>query len=202
MVSLLSILCAFITCVFPSLKNLFPVCSTQARQQLDTSRHKTFLSKFSGFFSIPLDRQPDPSSHISKIPVCLIDISTPPRSIEVFGRRYLLDTFRSIEMPDYIYIYLRFNPVHFSLKYFNLSRPKHPPFLKILLLIKISTSSWPQSFGKWSQSLLFLILHTFHAFQTQVLGFGKIFFCGYAKIFGLGFVELISHEHALHSLAL
>ena len=115
MVGLVSILCAFITCVFPSLKNLVSVCTTLARQKLDTSRHNPFLSKFSQVFFIPLNRQPNPLSHISKLSVCSIEAQHHLNPSKQFGcrhhldlsrfcSRHLLNTSRSNEMPDSIYI--------------------------------------------------------------------------------------------------
>ena len=133
MFGLVSILFAFITCVFPSLKNLVSIFLIEAGQQFVTSRHKFLLSKNFWVFSIPLDRQPNPSSQISKLSVCSIEARHLLDPSKKFGHRHLLNTSRSIEFmfltpldisllyrDAWIYIYLRLDPILFSLKYFDL----------------------------------------------------------------------------------
>ena len=131
------------------------------------------LSRFMGLFSIPLNRQSDPSSHFFGVSVCLIDAQYLLNLYRSFCCRYLLDT--QIELHFlYIYIYIfevqsSFAPNQISRSLSLLSQSKPFLFTKNLLPLKISAYSKPQSLGKCSKTFFFSSI--FMNFVTQVLVF-------------------------------
>ena len=185
MLSLVSILVAFISYCFSSLKNLAFGCSIEAWQHLNkcsiAAQYKPLLSRISGFFSIPLDRYLDPSSLFPEVFVCLIKARHLLDLSKMFCRWFLLDISQSIELlfstPHryllnllrclFLYI-LEVRPGSVFSQTFRSFSPfsQYKPylFIKNLLPFIVLASSKLESFGKWTKSLLFFIFHAFYAF--------------------------------------
>lgn len=171
---LLSILFSFISCCFSSLKNLFFGFLIEARYLLDLSR----ISGFSRYLSI--DSPFHQSSSLNSLSTWyisrhLLDLSSQ------FCHQYLLHTsliYRPLVLNTFLiyrgacfYIYLRFDPICFSLKYLD-------PFLFSLDPNNFSSknSLYPSRFQpKPSFNPLvcalnlffFSFLHAFHAFRPS-----------------------------------
>ena len=148
------LVCIHIMMSFLPSKFMFLCFSIAILTPPDTSRHKSLLLRFSGFFSIPLDTQPDKSSQISKLTVCSISAQHLPQYIEVFSRRHFLicrafilnsSSIPSRSMFLCFYKYLRVNPVLFKLKHLDTSLFFLNPKPYFSLKSFFPSSFWPIS---------------------------------------------------------
>ena len=110
-----------------------------------------------------------------------VDTSSIPLNLSSFCSWHLLDTF-SIYRGVCFYIYLRLDPILFSLKHFDPS----------LLSLNPNPIFSPKTFFP-SQ---------FWTFPSFCFCWDIWSFCVFDKIFGMGFVILLSYDHVLHSLSL
>ena len=165
-----------------------------------------FLLRLLGSFSIPLDRQPNPSSQFFGASVCSIDYQYLLDLLRYFYHRYLLDTSQFIEffffsikaqylldLSRYVFLYIskvRFNSFQTQVSRYLLilSRSKPLLFTTIPLPFKFTALSKHPFLGKCSKSHLFFFIHAFHAFSDLTFGFFKnLGFLSFYEKFWVGF---------------